>query len=227
MLRQVTIASLLALGTAPVYAITYTLDPGYTVGIARWSHLGFASPSAQFKQVEGTLEFDQADPSRSSVMVSIPLTELSAGLPDLDECLRSTYLLNIARFPKATFKSTHVETVGTQDLLKVTGNFSLLGATKLVTLDVRINKIGTNPANRLPTVGFEATTILKRSDFGLGFYSSQISDEIQIQISAEAAEAKGFAQYLKSKAEADLKTKAAGGAPKDKKPIASPNFFLI
>ena len=224
MLRQITLVSLLALGTAPVYAITYTLDPGYTVGIARWSHLGFASPSAQFKQVEGTLEFDQADPSRSSVMVTIPLTELSAGLPDLDECLRSIYLLNVARFPTATFKSTRVETVGTLDQLKVTGNFSLLGATKLVTLDVRINKIGTNPANRLPTVGFEATTILKRSDFGLGFYSSQISDEIQIQISAEAAEAKGFAQYLKSKA--DLKTKAAG-APKDKKPIASPNFFLI
>jgi polyisoprenoid-binding protein YceI len=218
MLRRITIASLLALGTAPVYAVTYTLDPGYTVGIARWSHLGFASPSAQFKQVEGTLEFDQADPSRSSVMVTIPLTELSAGLPDLDECLRSTYLLNIARFPTATFKSTRVETVGALDQLKVTGNFSLLGSTKLVTLDVRINKIGTNPATQLPTVGFEATTILKRSDFGLGFYSSQISDEVQIQISAEAAEAKGFAQYLKAK---------AAGAAKDKKHSASPNFFLI
>jgi len=217
MLRRITIASLLALATAPVYAVTYTLDPGYTVGIARWSHLGFASPSAQFKQVEGTLEFDQADPSRSSVMVTIPLTELSAGLPDLDECLRSVYLLNIARFPMATFKSTRVETVGALDQLKVTGNFSLLGSTKLVTLDVRINKIGTNPATQLPTVGFEATTILKRSDFGLGFYSSQISDEIQIQISAEAAEAKGFAQYLKTK---------AAGAAKDKKHSASP-FLLI
>jgi polyisoprenoid-binding protein YceI len=218
MLRRITIASLLAFGTAPVYAMTYTVDPGYTVGIARWSHLGFASLSTQFKQVEGTVEFDQADPGRSSVTVTIPLTAMSAGLPDLDECLRSTYLLNIARFPTATFKSTRVETVGASDQLKVTGNFSLLGSTKLVTLDVRVNKIGTNPATQLPTVGFEATTILKRSDFGLGFYSSQISDEIHIQISAEAAEAKGFAQYLRTK---------AADAAKEKKRSASPNFFLI
>ena len=62
-------------------------------------------------------------------------------------------------------------------------------------------KVGSNPRTQLPTVGFEATTTLKRSDFGLGAFVPQVSDEIRMQITSQGVEAKGYAEYLKKQAE--------------------------
>jgi polyisoprenoid-binding protein YceI len=87
--------------------------------------------------------------------------------------------------------------------LKVTGTLNLHGVTKPVTLDVTVVKVGTNPRSNVPTVGFDATTTLKRSDFGLGAYVPQVSDEIRMHIISQAVEAKAYAQYLKAEAAAD------------------------
>jgi polyisoprenoid-binding protein YceI len=94
-----------------------------------------------------------------------------------------------------------VERGAGKDRLKVTGELSLHGVTKLVTLDVTVLKVGPNPRTQLPTVGFEATTMLKRSDFGLGAFVPQVSDEIRMQITSQGVEAKGYAEYLRKEAE--------------------------
>jgi polyisoprenoid-binding protein YceI len=188
------------LAAAPLYAVTYMFEPQHTQGVIRWNHLGFANPTAQFNNVEGTLEFDQADPTRSSVMVSIPLTSMSTGVPDLNDDFRSSDFFDFAKFPAATFKSSRVEKGAMQDTLKVVGDLSLHGITKPIALDVTINKIGTNPRNHVPTVGFEAMATLNRSDFGLGLFVPQVSDEIHIHITAEAAEKNAYEQYLKAQA---------------------------
>ncbi|WP_090452947.1 YceI family protein [Dyella sp. OK004] len=86
------------------------------------------------------------------------------------------------------------------DRLKVTGDLSVHGVTRSVTLDVTINKVGTNPRLRLPAVGFEAAGTLKRSDFDLGKFVPQVSDEITLHITCRANEAKGYAAYLKADA---------------------------
>ena len=83
----------------------------------------------------------------------------------------------------------------------MTGELNLHGITKPVTLDVTVLKVGSNPRTELPTVGFEATTTLKRSDFGLGAFVPQVSDEIRMQITSQGVEAKGYAEYLKKQAE--------------------------
>jgi len=85
-------------------------------------------------------------------------------------------------------------------MLKVVGDLSLHGTVRPVTLDVTLNKVGTNPRNNVPTVGFEAMATLKRSDFGLGLYVPQVSDEIRIHITVEAAEKNAYEQYLKAEA---------------------------
>ena len=84
--------------------------------------------------------------------------------------------------------------------------------TRPVTLDVTINKVGTNPRMHLPAVGFEATATLKRSDFGMGKFVPQVSDEITIHITCQADEAKGYAAL--QKAEADAAAAEAGTAAK-------------
>jgi polyisoprenoid-binding protein YceI len=188
------------LAATPLYAVTYTMEPEHTQGVVRWNHLGFANPTAQFNNVHGTLEFDQADPTHSSVTVTIPLISMSTGVPDLDENFQSSYFFDFAKFPAATFKSSKVERGSTPDTLKVVGDLNLHGISKPVVLDVTINKVGTNPRNHVPTVGFEAMATLRRSDFGLGRFVPQVSDEVQVHITAEAAEKNAYEQYLKEEA---------------------------
>jgi polyisoprenoid-binding protein YceI len=193
-------AAALLLATSPLYAATYTLEPDYTQGVFRWNHLGFSTPAAQFSQGVGTLEYDPADPAKSSVSVTIPLGSLYTGVPALDEDFRSADFFDTARFPTATFKSTKVEKLMAADRLQVTGELSLHGVTKPIVLDVMVVKVGTNPRSNLPTVGFDAKTTLKRSDFGLGKYVPQVGDEIQMHIISQAVDAKAYAEYLKIQA---------------------------
>lgn len=200
MIRRLVLATSLVLAAAPLYATTYTIEPDYTQGVFRWSHLGFSNPAAQFSQGQGTLEFDPANPTRATVTVTIPLSSLNTGVPALDEHLRSEDFFEVTKFPTATFRSTKVEQGG-KDRLRVTGELDLHGVKKPVTLEVTVLKVGSNPRTQLPTVGFEATTTLKRSDFGLGAYVPQVSDEIRMQITSQGVEAKGYAEYLKKQAE--------------------------
>lgn len=198
MTRLATLAVALAAASAPLYATTYTLEPDYTQGVFRWNHLGFSSPAAQFSQGQGTLEFDSAMPTRASVKVTIPLSTLNTGVPDLDDDFRSTDFFDTTKYPSATFTSTQVEPGMTPNQLKVTGNLNLHGVTKPVILDVTLVKIGTNPRSGLPTVGFDAMATLKRSDFGLGAYVPQVGDEIELHIICQAVDAKAYAEYLKT-----------------------------
>jgi polyisoprenoid-binding protein YceI len=203
--------------STPLRAASYTLEPDYTQGVFRWNHLGFSSPAAQFDQGTGTLEFDPSDPSKSSVQVTIPLASLNTGVPALDEDFRSTDFFDTAKFPTATFQSTKVVKGAAADHLEVTGDLSLHGVTRPVMLEVTVVKIGTNPRTNVPTVGFDATTILKRSDFGLGKYVPQVGDEIQMHIIVQAVDAAANAEYLKALAarRAAKAKEAAKDAAKD------------
>lgn len=200
MVRRLALAASLALVSSSAFSTIYTLEPDYTQGIFRWNHLGFSSPAAQFAQGQGTLEYDQGDPSRSSVEVTIPLSTLNTGVPALDDDFRSTDFFDTARFPTATFKSTRVVKDGAMNRLKVTGDLTLHGMTKTVILEVTVVKVGTNPRTSLPTIGFDATATLKRSDFGLGRYVPQVGDEIQLHLTSQGVEAQAYAEYLKSQA---------------------------
>lgn len=210
MIRRTAFFAALALASASLHATTYTLEPNYTQGVVHWDHLGFSTPAAQFGQAEGTLEFDQADPTHASVKVTIPLSTLSTSVPDLDEHLRSKDFFEVAKFPTTTFTSTKVEKGAAPNQLSVTGDLNLHGVTKPVTLAVTIVKIGVNPRSNIATIGFDATTTLKRSDFGLGKFVPQVSDDIPVHLSAQGADAKAYAEDLKrqeaqEKAEAEKK----------------------
>jgi polyisoprenoid-binding protein YceI len=196
-LAAVAVLSAMAL---PAAAATYTLEPNYTQGVLRWDHLGFSHPAAQFARGTGTLEFDAMNPTMASVKVTIPLASLATGAPDLDEHLKSEDFFEVAKFPVATFESTKVELGMGTDKLKVRGNLTVHGVTKPVMLEVTLLKVGRNARTEIPTVGFNAAMTLKRSDFGLGAFVPQVSDEIQIQLTTQAAEAKAYAAYLKKQA---------------------------
>ncbi|MEO7432374.1 MAG: YceI family protein [Dokdonella sp.] len=197
MIRRLALSAALALVTAPVFAASYTLDPGHTQVVFSWNHFGYSNPVAQFGNVEGTLEFDQAQPTKSNVSVKIAMASVNSNVPKLDEHLQKDEYFDVAKFPDATFKSTKVEKGAAADKLKVTGDLTLHGVTKPVVLDVTINKVGEHPMRKAPSAGFDASTTIKRSDFGIGKYVPMISDDIKIHITSEAIDSKAYAEGMK------------------------------
>ena len=95
------------------------------------------------------------------------------------------------------------------DNLKVTGNLTIRNVTRPVTLDVKVLKLGSKPRTNVATVGFNATGMLKRSDFKLDAFVPQVGDEIALQITCQGAEAKAQAALLK----------ARGGRVEDQKEV--------
>ncbi|MDV3470192.1 YceI family protein [Stenotrophomonas sp. C3(2023)] len=163
---------------------TYKIDPTHTDVLVQWSHFGFSKPSAHFGNADGTLVYDADDVSKSTVEVKLPLSGLNSFTAKFDEHLRSADFFDAAKFPEATFKSTKVEADGTNKL-KVTGDLTIKDITKPVTLDVTINGAGEHPMAKVPAAGFNATTTLKRSDFGVGAYAPNVSDEVNVSITTE------------------------------------------
>jgi polyisoprenoid-binding protein YceI len=200
MIRRIALAAAVALVSAPAFATTYTLDPGHTQVVFSWNHFGFSNPTAQFGKIEGTLDFDQADPTKSSVKVTIPLASVNSNVPKLDEHLQKDEFFDSAKFPSATFASTKVVKGSAPDKLTVTGDLTLHGVTKPITLDVTVNKVGEHPMRKAAAAGFEATATIKRSDFGIDKYVPNVSDDIKIHITSEAIEAKAYAEGMKTPA---------------------------
>ena len=182
------LAAALSLAATHAFAapVTYAIDPSHTDVVAQWNHLGFSNPIAHFGQAEGTIVYDADDVSASSVEVVLPMSGLSSHVKAFDEHLRSADFFDAEQFPQASFRSTAVESAG-EGKLKITGDLTIKGITRPVVLDATINKVGPHPMSGQPAAGFDAVATIKRTDFGLGMYVPNVSDEVQLRITTEAA----------------------------------------
>lgn len=186
-LRPLLFAGLLgAAFVAQANPVTYKLDPDHTMVLFSWNHFGYSNPTADLGIAEGTLVFDQQDPAKSSVEVSMPLSRLDTHVKALDEHLKEASFFDAAKYPVVTFKSTSVQPLGDKHF-KVVGNLTVHGVTKPVTLDATLNRIGPHPMTKAQAIGFDATATLKRSDFGVGAYVPMVGDEITIRITTEGS----------------------------------------
>ena len=191
-IRLLSAAALLAFAVAPAFAapVTYKLDPAHTSVVAQWNHFGFSNPFAHFGNVEGTLVYDAANPGNSSVQVTLPLSGLESFTPKFNEHLRSADFFDAASFPNATFKSTKVEAVGAGKF-KVTGELTIKDITRPVVLDATLNKAADHPMSKAPTIGFDATTTISRTEFGVGAYAPNVGDTVTLRITTEASAPRG------------------------------------
>ena len=175
--------------TAHADPVTYKLDSGHTMVLFSWNHFGFSNPTANLGLGDGTLVFDEKNPAKSSVEVTLPLANLDTHVSKLDEHLKKPDFFDADKFSTITFKSTKVQSEGAGKY-KVTGDLTVHGVTKPVVLDAKLNKSGEHPMLKVAAIGFDATTTIKRSDFGVGAYVPNVSDEIKIRITTEGAVAK-------------------------------------
>lgn len=189
--------SLFALNAGAVER-TYTLDPSHTQVDFRWSHMGFSTPSASIQVTDGVLKFDPDAPTKASVSLSMPISSIDTRVPDLDKHLLSADFFDAAKYPTATFKSTKVVRDGKTNHYKIQGNLTIKGVTKAVVLDATMNQAAMHPMMKIPAVGFDATTRIKRSDFGIAGFVPAVSDQIDIRITTEALDAAGLAKAAAS-----------------------------
>ena len=189
-LKRLALASLLAVAAFGAQAADkYDIDPTHTQVEFTYSHMGFSNITGRFDTVQGEFLFDPADPTKSSVDITIPVESISTGVDKLDEHLLKADFFDAATYPTATFKSTGVTAAG-DNALKVAGDLTIHGVTRPVVLDVTINKIGEHPMRKVPAAGFDASTTILRSDYGVGGYVPVVGDEVRIDITVEATLAK-------------------------------------
>ena len=184
--------SILALTTiaAPARAQTehYKFDTVHSQIIFYVNHLGFSTSEGEFLDFDGSLEFNHDDPAASKVDVTIDTNSLSMDDETWNEHLKGKNFFDVAQFPKMTFKSTSIKVTG-EKTADITGDLTLLGVTKSVTLKTVYNKSGNHPFTGKYISGFSATTSVKRSDFGMNYGLPGIGDDVEIRIEVEAIRA--------------------------------------
>lgn len=166
-------------------AASYKIDPTHTYPNFTISHLGFSTMHGMFTKSKGSLEMDRSA-GTGSVNITIDAASVFTGFKKRDDHLRSPDFFNVVEFPTITFKSTKVKFAGSG--AKVTGDLTIMGKTKSVVLDVSSINCGKHPFNpKLKEVcGFDATTSVKRSDFGMKYGLPAIGDDVNISLEVEA-----------------------------------------
>ncbi|MEL0438664.1 YceI family protein [Phycobacter sp. K97] len=166
----------------------YALDASHSQILFSYNHLGFSTTWGMFSGFEGEIMFDQEDPAASSVSVSMPVMSMFTGWEGRFDHFMSKDFFEASEDEMVSFTSTGIEVTG-ENTAKITGDLTLNGVTKSVVLDAKLNQTGDHPMAGKPWAGFDATTTLVRSDFGLGKFAPYVSDEVEVQISIEAMKA--------------------------------------
>ncbi|MFX0546983.1 YceI family protein [Roseovarius sp. S1116L3] len=166
----------------------YTLDSSHSQVMFTYDHLGYSTTFNMFAGWEGQIMFDEADPANSSVEVSIPLSSFYTGWEKRFEHLMGPDFFGADDGDMITFKSTSIEVTDDDEAI-ITGDLTINGITKSVQLETELNQSGSHPMQNKPWLGFDAETTIKRSDFGVGAYAPNISDELDVEISIEAGKA--------------------------------------
>ena len=149
----------------------------------RIKHLGYSWLYGRFNDFSGTFTYSEADPSTSSVEVVIKTASIDSNHAERDKHLRSDEFLDVEKFPEATFKSTSYEETGFNKST-LTGDLTLHGVTKSVTLDVDRIGNGPDPWGGYRR-GFEGRTKIKLADFGITKNLGPASRELELTLSVE------------------------------------------
>lgn len=178
------VASTLA---APAFATSesYTLDSSHSQIVFSYNHLGYSTTYGMFSGFEGEINFDQENPAASSVSVEFPVRSMMTGWEARFDHFMSGDFFGAGEDDMVTFTSTGIEVTGDTTAL-ITGDLTMNGITKPVTLDATLNQVGEHPMEGKPWAGFDATTTILRSDFEVGAFAPFVSDEVEVMISIEA-----------------------------------------
>lgn len=160
-----------------------TLHSKVSFGI---THLGIAEVTGLFKSFDVTATTTKADFSDAVFELTIPTASINTEVGMRDDHLRSPDFFDVAKYPTMTFKSSSIKKAGL-NRYKLSGNLTLHGVTKPVTMDLWYRGSTVHPQNKANIAGFQLTGSIKRSDFGIGpkFPAPMLSDKVTIKADGE------------------------------------------
>jgi polyisoprenoid-binding protein YceI len=168
-----------AADTSRVAAGSYTVDPAHSQVSFTVNHLGFSMYRGLFGDVTGAMTLDPKTPAAAKVSIDIPMSGITTTSAKLNEHLQGADFFDAAKYPTAHFESTKVDVSGNK--AKISGNLTIKGVTKPIVLDTTFVGAGTMMGKQ--TIGFEAKTSIKRSDFGVSYGIPLVPDEVPLDIS--------------------------------------------
>jgi len=186
-----TVAEANAPATSQTWSVWH-IDPRHTLAEFSVRHMMLSKVRGHFTGVSGTIVDADEDPKYSSVKAAIDVTTLVTGDPQRDEHLRSPDFFDVANYPSITFESRRI--TGPREHFTVTGDLTIRGQTREVTLDVKFNGTGANPMGQT-VAGFTVRTEINRKDFGLNWNMALeaggflVGDTATIEIELEAVKA--------------------------------------
>jgi polyisoprenoid-binding protein YceI len=166
-----------------VVAGSFKVEPSHTRVQFSVSHMGFTDWYGDFTGATGSLTIDPKNVAASKLDITIPTASVVTTNAVLDAELKSAEWFDAARYPSIRFVSTAVKQTG-PGTADISGDLTFHGVTRPVVLAARFNGAGVNPLSKAYTLGFDATTRIKRSDFGVKSYVPLIGDETELRISA-------------------------------------------
>ncbi|HET9744004.1 MAG TPA: YceI family protein [Terriglobales bacterium] len=181
------LAVIFTAGTLFAASNDWQIDPNHTTIGFTVRHMGISNVHGRFQKVSGTAVIDDSDITKSSVNATMEVASVDTGVNMRDNDLRSANYFDAQQYPTITFKSTSVSK--SDSGLKITGDLTIHGVTKQVTLDVdgpsAPVKMGPNMRR-----GLSATTTINRKDFGVGAKtpSAAVGEQIKIQLDVEVTQ---------------------------------------
>jgi len=166
----------------------YEFDKAHTSILFFVEHMGLSEMQGEFRAFEGELSIDPDDLAQSSVNVAIDAASIDMDVDKLNEHLKSKDFFDVADHSTLTFKSGKVEVKG-ENALAVSGDLTLLGVTRSVTLEVKLKRVASHPFAKRPAIGFHAEATIQRSDFGMNYIVGSVADVVKIRIDGESIQA--------------------------------------
>jgi polyisoprenoid-binding protein YceI len=158
----------------------FMVDPERSRVVFQADNFGFGAVIGEFHRIEGGFSYNSANPDKVFAVATIRANSVDFGDRLLNAVVRERFL-NVEKFPDMTFVAKTIQRTGT-NVGKISGDFTMLGVTRPVTLDVRFNNVGRHPLTGENSAGFTATGSLKRSDFGETLGLPAIGDQISFEI---------------------------------------------
>jgi polyisoprenoid-binding protein YceI len=164
---------------------SYALETRHSQVLFAIPHLGITDYYGRFDKLSGSLNFNSGQPEKSSVNITIDMTSIDVPSHELVGELMGTGVFNATAFPTATFKSNSIKRTG-PNTGTITGDLTLHGVTKPVTLDVIFGGVTADPFSSADDIGFHATATVKRTDFGITgmVWEGIVGDEVKLTIEA-------------------------------------------
>ena len=164
-------------------AETYKVDPVHTSIIFRVKHLETAYAFGRINGPSGSFVFDESAPSKNAIEIQAEAKNVDTAVEKRDNHLRSPDFFNAAEHPLVSFKSKSVKKLS-EKTYEVSGDFTLLGKTRPITVEVHDTGAGKDPWGNFRR-GFETSFSIKRSDYGMDFMIGGVSDEVNLTVSVE------------------------------------------